>query len=90
MVDLDKSEVLMASFDAKISPKGQLTVPVEVRRLIGLEAGGVVQFQTDDEGRVILSAKKRSIMALKGLFPKPSSPVDVDEAITLAVMREQP
>lgn len=74
-------------FDAKTSAKGQVTVPVEVRRLIGLEAGGKVQFQTDSEGRVYLTAKKRSIKALKGLVARPPSPVDVDAAISSAVMR---
>lgn len=77
----------MGLFDAKTSSKGQVTVPVEVRRLIGLEAGGKVQFQTDSEGRVYVTAKKRSIKALKGLFPQPSSPVDVDAAISSEVMR---
>lgn len=77
----------MGLFDAKTSAKGQVTVPVEVRRLIGLEAGGKVQFQTDSEGRVYLTAKKRSIKALKGLVARPPSPVDVDAAISSAVMR---
>jgi AbrB family looped-hinge helix DNA binding protein len=76
----------MGLFDAKTSSKGQVTVPVEVRRLIGLEAGGKVQFQTDAEGRVYVTAKKRSIKGLKGLFLQPSSPVDVDAAISSAVM----
>ena len=77
----------MGLFDAKTSAKGQVTVPVEVRRLIGLEAGGKVRFQTDSEGRVYLTAKKRSIKALKGLVARPPSPVDVDAAISSAVMR---
>ena len=76
----------MGLFDAKTSSKGQVTVPVEVRRLIGLEAGGKIQFQTDADGRVYVTAKKRSIKALKGLFPQASSPVDVDAAISSAVM----
>ena len=77
----------MGLFDAKTSSKGQVTVPVEVRRLIGLEAGGKIQFQSDADGRVYVTAKKRSIKALKGLFPQPSSPVDVDAAITSEVTR---
>ncbi|MGB8817040.1 MAG: AbrB/MazE/SpoVT family DNA-binding domain-containing protein [Rhizobiaceae bacterium] len=77
----------MGLFDAKTSAKGQVTVPVEVRRLIGLEAGGKVQFKTDADGRVYVTAKKRSIKALKGLFPRPPSPIDVDAAISSEVMR---
>lgn len=77
----------MGLFDAKTSSKGQVTVPVEVRRLIGLEAGGKIQFQTDADGKVYIQAKKRSIKSLKGLFERPASPVDVDAAISDAVMR---
>lgn len=77
----------MGLFDAKTSSKGQVTVPVEVRRLIGLEAGGKVQFQTDSEGRVYLTAKKRSIKALKGLVPKPPEAINIDAAIAAAVSK---
>ena len=77
----------MGLFDAKTSSKGQVTVPVEVRRLIGLEAGGKIQFQTDADGKVYIQAKKRSIKSLKGLVARPSSPVDVDAAIAAAVLR---
>jgi AbrB family looped-hinge helix DNA binding protein len=75
----------MGLIDAKTSSKGQVTVPVEVRRLIGLEAGGKVQFQTDGEGRVYLTAKKRSIKALKGLVARPKTTVDVKAAISAEV-----
>jgi antitoxin PrlF len=77
----------MGLFDAKTSAKGQVTVPVEVRRLIGLEAGGKVQFQTDSEGRVYITAKKRSIKALKGLVPKPPETINIDAAIAAAVSK---
>jgi antitoxin PrlF len=77
----------MGLFDAKTSAKGQVTVPVEVRRLIGLEAGGKVQFQTDSEGRVYVTAKKRSIKALKGLVPKSPETINIDAAISAAVAK---
>jgi AbrB family looped-hinge helix DNA binding protein len=80
-------EAVMGLFDAKTSLKGQVTVPVEVRRLIGLEAGGKVQFQTEADGRVYVTAKKRSIKGLRGLVPRPPETVDVDAAIATAVLK---
>jgi AbrB family looped-hinge helix DNA binding protein len=77
----------MGLFDAKSSSKGQITVPAEVRDLIGLKPGGRVQFRTHADGRVEIVAKKRSIKGLKGLFAKPQKPVDVDKAIATDVRR---
>ena len=76
----------MGLFDAKSSLKGQVTVPSEVRRIIGLEAGGKVQFQSDADGRVYVTAKKRSIKALRGLVPQLST-VDVKTAISAEVAK---
>ena len=72
---------------ARVSSKGQVTVPAEVRRLIGLEAGSKVQFHTTADGKVFLLAKKRSIKDLKGLVARPPEPVDVRAAITAEVAR---
>jgi antitoxin PrlF len=77
----------MGLFDAKTSLKGQVTVPAEVRRLIGLESGGKIQFQTETDGRVYVTAKKRSIKALRGLVPRPAATVDVKAAISAEVSR---
>jgi len=77
----------MGLFDAKASSKGQITVPAEVRDLIGLKPGGKVQFRTHADGRVEIVAKKRSIKGLKGLFAKPQKPIDVDKAISTEVRR---
>jgi AbrB family looped-hinge helix DNA binding protein len=77
----------MELFDAKISAVGKMTIPPEVRRLIGLEAGGMVQFRAEADGRVFVLAKKRSIKSLKGLVAKRSSTVDVDAAIKSEVAK---
>ena len=76
----------MGIFNLRLSPKGQITVPVEIRRLLGAELGGQVQFSTRDGGQVVLVAKKRSIKDLRGLVPRPAKPVDDDAAIAAAVL----
>jgi len=40
---------------AKISSNGQITVPVEIRRLLGLKSGDKILFFQNHEGEVVLS-----------------------------------
>lgn len=40
---------------AKISSNGQITVPVEIRRLLGLKSGDKILFFQNREGEVVLS-----------------------------------
>jgi AbrB family looped-hinge helix DNA binding protein len=74
-------ERAMGRFEAKTSMKGQATIPIEVRKALGLAPGGAVQFIVGDDGKVSVIAKKRGLQHLKGIFGKPDEPVDVDAAI---------
>ena len=47
---------------AKVMPKGQITIPLEIRKLLGLEVGDRVSFIVSDD-QVILA--NSSICALK-------------------------
>lgn len=67
--------------DAKSSSKGQVTIPAEIRELIGLRPGGSVQFFVSEKGEVTIAAKRPNIAHLIGIFGPQPSPVDVDEAI---------
>lgn len=40
---------------AKISANGQITVPVEIRRLLGLKSGDKVLFYQRQDGEVVVS-----------------------------------
>lgn len=71
----------MGRFDAKTSLKGQTTIPVEVRRALGLQPGGRVQFITDESGEVRLVAKTTSLRHLKGLFGPMAEPFDDERAL---------
>ncbi len=78
---------VVSRYDAKTSMKGQITIPAEVRALLGLEPGGSVQFVTADNGEVRVVAKKRGLRHLKGIFGPLESTLDVDEAIMETVAR---
>jgi AbrB family looped-hinge helix DNA binding protein len=78
----------MGIYDAKISDKGQVTVPIEVRRKLGIESAGKIMFKVNDAGMVVVSAKKKGLAHLKGLFAKPESPIDIDAEIMASVAEE--
>lgn len=40
---------------AKISANGQITVPVEIRRLLGLKSGDKILFYQKQDGEVVVS-----------------------------------
>jgi AbrB family looped-hinge helix DNA binding protein len=58
----------MASFEAKLSSKGQLTLPVELRREWALKEGDLVEFFIDDDGRVTVMRRNRPASDLFGLL----------------------
>jgi antitoxin PrlF len=75
----------MGIYDAKISNKGQLTVPVEVRRKLGIEGAQKLMFRDTPNGGVEIVAKKQGLSGLKGLFGKPASRINDDDEITATV-----
>lgn len=54
---------------AKISANGQITVPVEIRRLLGLKSGDkILFFQKQDEEVVISNASTQAIRKAQATF----------------------
>ncbi|MCL6448612.1 MAG: AbrB/MazE/SpoVT family DNA-binding domain-containing protein [Armatimonadetes bacterium] len=43
--------------ETRISPKGQITLPVAVRKKLGINAGDVLKVSVAGEGRIILESK---------------------------------
>jgi len=59
-----------------ISSKGQVTVPIEVRRRLGLKAGDRVDFVFEEDGRTIIKPakmEKNPFTAYLGALPAFSS-----------------
>ena len=54
--------------EATVSTKGQITIPADIRRALGLTAGERVVFTRLDDGTTLLRAKRRSILDLEGLL----------------------
>ncbi|MDN7875060.1 AbrB/MazE/SpoVT family DNA-binding domain-containing protein [Burkholderia aenigmatica] len=65
---------------ATITSKGQVTIPVDVRNHLGLEAGDRIEFSFNEAtGRYEVYPATRSLAALKGIVKKPAKPVSIDD-----------
>ena len=69
--------------NATVSSKGQVVIPGDVRRRLGLVQGSVLRFVVDAQGVRLLPAAG-DVRRLKGRLPAPAKPVsvaDMDQAI---------
>jgi AbrB family looped-hinge helix DNA binding protein len=64
---------------ATLTTKGQITIPVDVRRALNVEAGDRVEFVQLEPGRFEVIATTRSVRELKGRFGKPTRTVTIAE-----------
>jgi antitoxin PrlF len=55
---------------AKVTSKGQVTIPLEIRQKLGLEAGSRIDFILTEEGRVVVEPVRSSVKSLEGVFHK--------------------
>jgi AbrB family looped-hinge helix DNA binding protein len=55
---------------ATVTSKGQITIPVEVRKALNLQPGDKIDVFEVEKGRFALTARNRSIRDLKGCVPK--------------------
>lgn len=64
---------------ATLTSKGQITIPAEVRQVLGVDTGDRVEFVEVGPGRYEFVAATRSVTALKGMFGKPKKTVSIEE-----------
>lgn len=75
------------TFQARITSKGQITLPVELRSRLGLAEGDSVEFFFDHMGRVCMRARRAGVGALLSSLPsrRPVYPSD-DEAVAAGIL----
>jgi len=71
---------------AVLTSKGQITIPKEVRDRLNVDSGDRVEFVEVEDGVFTLIAATRDVKELKGLIPKPSRPVSIED-MTRAIRR---
>ena len=63
-----------------MTSKGQVTIPVRVRKALRLKAGDRIAFVETDEGELKLIPLTRSVRELKGMFEdKQRQPTPIEE-----------
>lgn len=71
---------------ATITSKGQITLPIEVRRALRLDCGDGVSFEPAGEGAYLMRPVSGDLRRLRGVVPRPSAPVSL-EAMEAAIRR---
>ena len=64
---------------ATLTSKGQITIPVDVRESLRIDAGDRVEFVQVEPGRFEIVPSTRSVRELKGMFGKTSKSVSIEE-----------
>lgn len=75
---------------ATVTSKGQVTLPAEARRRLGIHAGTKLEFTIRGDDRVEVIRVGGSVRDLKGALPKPKrtlSLTEIDAAIAQGPMR---
>ncbi len=67
---------------ATMTSKGQLTIPLEMRKELGLKPGDQIIFAKNPQGRYVLYPRNGSVQQLKGILG------NFDRIVTIDEMRE--
>jgi AbrB family looped-hinge helix DNA binding protein len=64
---------------ATMTSKGQITIPIQVRTALGLDAGDKIDFVEFEKGQFKMIPRTASIRDLKGCIPKLDHIVTIEE-----------
>ena len=62
---------------ATVTGKGQVTIPADVRRRMGLDAGDRIEFVEVEDGEYLIKPATDDVRTLKGLLRKPSKSISI-------------
>lgn len=72
---------------ATLTSKGQVTIPIDVRAALQIEAGDRIEFIAVAPGRYEVVAATRSVRELKGMFGKLAHRVSIEGMNTVIAAR---
>ena len=67
----------------RVTQKGQVTIPVEVRRALGIRAGSDVQFQIEENGARLVVDQQRAAREIARMRGAGSGELSTDEILAL-------
>jgi AbrB family looped-hinge helix DNA binding protein len=65
-------------YKAKITSKGQITLPAELRKALGVDTGDSIMFIPEKSGEFRIRRAPRSILELEGCVPYSGPPVSIE------------
>jgi AbrB family looped-hinge helix DNA binding protein len=71
--------VEMRTMIATVTSKGQVTVPAEARRRLGITAGTQLEFIVTEDGRLEIIPRVGSLRNLKGMLARPGRALSIEE-----------
>jgi antitoxin PrlF len=69
-----------------LTSKGQITIPIQVRHALGIDAGDRIEFVEVSKGQFAIVAATETVRNLKGLIPRPTKSVSIEE-MNAAILR---
>ncbi len=72
---------------AKVTSKGQITIPSAVRAALGLDTGSRIEFVEIGDRQFAIIPANEEIQSLKGMLKKPAVPVTIEEMNEAIAMR---
>jgi len=69
------------SISAKLTSKGQITLPIELRRALGVKPGDRISFRKTDQGNYELVAKSKTLAELHGIIPYDGPPRSIGQIL---------
>ena len=84
----------MSIAQSKLTAQGQISVPAEVRKTLGIGPGSVIEWHEQDDGVAVRRASRYCWEDIhRELFPTPlptGKPTDVKAAITKYIRKRHP
>lgn len=73
---------------ATVNAKGQITLPVQIRALLGLRPGDEIKFVDMENGQFAIVTVSYSVKRLKGMIRKPKVNVSIDDMNAVFALKE--
>lgn len=67
----------------RVTQKGQVTIPLEVRRALGIHAGSDVEFELDERGARVLVDRDRAAQEIARMRGAGEGEMTTDEILAL-------
>ena len=71
------------SFAAKITSKGQITIPAKLRERLDVGPGDHLNFIEDEDGGIRVVKETRTIEELRGIIPWDGPPLSPDDLVDM-------